>query len=147
MRIALGSDHRGVKLKAALIEFLGGRDIAGVDCGPPTEDSCDYSDYAAAVADKVQAGEVDLGIVICGSGIGISMAANKCRGIRAALAYNAEVAAFARKHNNANVLALGADWTSEDEARERVAAWLDAEFEGGRHGRRVDKLDALLGRG
>ena len=145
MRIALGSDHRGVAFKAALVEFLGERGIEAVDLGPATEDSCDYPDYAEAVCKKIQAGEADLGILICGSGVGISIAANKCRGIRAALGYDAEVAAFARKHNNANVLALGADWTSVDEAKARVAAWLDAEFEGGRHGRRVDKMMALEG--
>jgi len=145
MRIALGSDHRGVALKAALVEFLGGRGIETADLGPAVEDSCDYPDYAEAVCKKIQNGEADLGIVICGSGIGISIAANKCRGIRAALAYDPEVAAFARKHNNANVLAFGADWTSREQAEARVAAWLEAEFEGGRHGRRVDKIMALEG--
>ncbi|NOZ87152.1 MAG: ribose 5-phosphate isomerase B [Deltaproteobacteria bacterium] len=143
MRIAIGSDHRGVDLKAGLVGFLKKRDIVVLDKGPDSKQSCDYPDYAGAVCKSVQAGETDLGIVICGSGIGVSITANKFNGIRCALAYCTEVAGFARRHNNANVLALGADFVSLEHAKARVSAWLDAEFEGGRHQRRIDKITAL----
>ena len=143
MKIAMGSDHRGVGLKAELAAYLRDKGIQVVDKGPETAESCDYPDYAALVCKSVTSGEADLGIVICGSGVGVSMAANKCRGIRAALAYSKQVAELARRHNDANVLALGADFVTFDEARDRVDAWLGAEFEGGRHQRRVDKMSAL----
>lgn len=143
MRIALGSDHGGVALKRVLIQFLQERDIEVADAGVNSDESVDYPDFGERVALLVAHGEVDAGIVVCGTGIGISIAANKVPGIRAALVTSPEMARLAKEHNNANVLALGGRILDDDTATACVAAWLDASFEGGRHQRRLDKISAL----
>ncbi len=143
MKIAIGSDHGGYELKQALIPFLQGRDIDVADAGTHNSESVDYPDFGEAVALLVAHGEADAGIVICGTGIGISISANKVPGIRAALVTNPQMAELAKQHNNANVLALGGRILSLDTAEACIAAWLDAVFEGERHQRRIDKIGAI----
>jgi ribose 5-phosphate isomerase B len=143
MKIAIGSDHGGYELKQALIPFLQGRDIEVADAGTYTTDSVDYPEFAEAVALLVVHGEADAGIVICGTGIGISIAANKVPGIRAALVTTPQMAELAKQHNNANILALGGRILPVETAEACVAAWLDASYEGDRHQRRLDKIAAI----
>lgn len=143
MRIGLGSDHGGVELKRSIADYLSGRGIQVVDYGTDTDQSVDYPDFGEKVAVAVTSGEVDGGIVICGTGIGISIAANKIPGIRAALVTDPYMARMAKEHNNANILALGGRVISPEAARQMVAAWLDATYEGGRHQRRIDKISLL----
>ncbi len=143
MKIAIGSDHGGFELKQALIPFLQGRDIEVADAGTYSADSVDYPDFGEAVALLVIHGEVDAGIVICGTGIGISISANKVPGIRAALVTTPQMAELAKQHNNANILALGGRILSPEIAMASVAAWLDSEYEGGRHQARLDKITAI----
>lgn len=140
MKIAIGSDHGGFELKQALIPFLQGRDIEVADAGTYATDSVDYPEFAEAVALLVVHGEADAGIVICGTGIGISIAANKVPGIRAALVTTPQMAELAKQHNNANILALGGRILSVETAEACVAAWLDASYEGDRHQRRLEKI-------
>lgn len=140
MKIAIGSDHGGFELKQALIPFLQGRDIEVADAGTYATDSVDYPEFAEAVALLVVHGEADAGIVICGTGIGISIAANKVPGIRAALVTTPQMAELAKQHNNANILALGGRILPVETAEACVAAWLDASYEGDRHQRRLDKI-------
>lgn len=141
MRIALGSDHGGYNLKQALIPFLQARDIHVADAGTNnSEDSVDYPDFAERVALLVSHAEADAGILICGTGIGISIAANKVPGIRAALVTDVFMARMAKEHNNANILVLGGRVLDEQKACDLVGAWLDAAFEGGRHQGRLDKI-------
>jgi ribose 5-phosphate isomerase B len=141
MKIAIGSDHNGTRFKELLREHLGGRHEV-IDVGPDTDDSVDYPDFAFAAAEMVGRGEADRGILICGSGIGMSMAANKVKGVRAALVDSADSARLTRQHNDANVLTL-AGWRTEGaDAMDIVDAFLETEFEGGRHARRVDKIKA-----
>jgi ribose 5-phosphate isomerase B len=140
MKIAIGSDHAGFLLKNKLIQFLKEKGIDTVDKGTYSEESCDYPDYAHAVANSVEQKEVDLGILMCGSGNGITIAANKHQNIRAALAWEEEIAALARQHNDANILSLPARYLTEVKAKAIVDAYLNAEFEGGRHQKRVDKI-------
>jgi RpiB/LacA/LacB family sugar-phosphate isomerase len=143
MRVALGSDHAGFELKQRLKSFLAGLQIACDDFGCPSPDPVDYPDIAAAVGGKVADGTVDRGILICGTGIGMAIAANKVVGVRAAPACSVEAVALARRHNNLNVLALGARITPDDSVFAFVRAFLDTPFDGGRHQRRVDKISAL----
>ena len=141
--ILLGSDHGGLELKDAIAAFLTERGIAFEDCGTFDADSVDYPDYAAKVAGAVSRGEAESGILFCGTGIGISIAANKFPNVRAALATDTFMAQMAKEHNNANILVLGGRTTSTEKGREIVAAWLDATFAGGRHQARLDKITAL----
>jgi ribose 5-phosphate isomerase B len=142
MKIVLGSDHNGVEFKKLLVEHLESNSYEVTDAGPDTEGSVDYPDFAFAAAEMVSRGDADRGIVICGSGIGMSMAANKVRGVRAALCFTPESAALTRQHNDANVLAL-AGWQSEaSDVLDIVDKFLTTDFEGGRHARRVDKISA-----
>lgn len=141
--IALGADHAGFPLKEDLKVWLIGRGYEVVDCGAQSSESVDYPDYAAAVAGAVTAGKAERGVLVCGSGIGMAMAANKVPGIRAAACADVYTARLSREHNDANVLALGARITARDAAVEILGAWLAAEFAGGRHARRVDKIAAL----
>jgi ribose 5-phosphate isomerase B len=143
MRIALGADHAGVALKEAVKQLLDGRGIAYKDFGTNSTDSVDYPDFAAAVSRAVVAGEFDRGILVCGTGIGMAIAANKVHGVRAAPVVDEESARLMREHNNANVLALGARVTPPDTARRIVNLFLDTPFAGGRHERRIDKITAL----
>jgi glycine hydroxymethyltransferase len=140
MKIAIASDHGGYALKSHLIELLKEKDVVVADLGPDNTDSVDYSDYAAAVADKVSNASVDQGIIVCTTGIGVSITANKFPRVRAALCMNAEMAALTRQHNNANILCLSEKFTSKEESSAILDAWLSAQFEGGRHERRVNKI-------
>ncbi len=144
---AIGSDHGGFELKQAVMKHLEERGIEYRDYGTYTPESCDYPDYGAAVGRAVASGECERGIVICGTGIGISMAANKIDGVRCALCGDCFSAEMARAHNDANVLALGARTLGEGLALKIVDTFLDGEFQGGRHARRVAKIMALEDRG
>jgi len=146
MLIALGSDHAGYALKEKVKEYLEKLNIEVKDFGCYNEDVVDYPDYAVKVAKSVVAGENELGILVCGSGIGISITANKIKGIRAALCCSEYMAKMARQHNNANVLAMGGRTTSPEEAEKIVAAFLNTVFEGGRHADRVEKIHFLTGK-
>ncbi|MBK5275514.1 MAG: ribose 5-phosphate isomerase B [Desulfuromonadales bacterium] len=143
MKIALGSDHGGYSLKQSLVPFLQQRDIEVADAGTNSEASVDYPDFAERVALLVTQGEADAGILVCGTGIGISIAANKVPGIRAALVTDTFMARMAKEHNNANVLVLGGRVLDEQKACDLVGAWLDATFEGGRHQGRLDKITEI----
>lgn len=143
MKIALASDHGGFRLKEAIKKHLEARGIETLDLGTNSEESVDYPLYGKACGEAVAGGEAELGIVVCGTGIGISMAANKVKGIRCGLCTSVEMARLTKQHNNANILALGGRTTEENLAMEIVDAWLDASFEGGRHQRRVDMLNQM----
>jgi ribose 5-phosphate isomerase B len=140
MKIAIGSDHRGIALKNELVKYLGQLGFEAKDMGPFKEDSVDYPDYAFKVAEAVSKGCADSGVVICHSGIGVSVTANKVKGIRAALCQTPEQGELARKHTNANVIALAAGFINTEMAKAIVKRWLEAEFEGGRHEGRLDKI-------
>jgi len=137
VRLAIGSDFVGYSLKEGLKPFLARRGIEVVDYGTDSEAPCDYPIFARRVAEAVAKGVCDLGILICGTGIGMSIAANKVSGIRCALCHDIFTARLARQHNDANILALGARVVSLPHAEQIVEAWLDEEFEGGRHNSRL----------
>jgi len=143
MKIAIGADHAGFEVKEQIKKQLEEMNLEVTDLGTNSLDSVDYPDYGAAVGREVAAGKADEGIVVCGSGIGIAIAANKVHGIRAAQAWNEETARLARQHNDANVLSIGARVIPEAEIPKIVAAWFDAKFEGGRHAGRVAKISKL----
>ena len=140
-KIAVGSDHAGLALKEKVKKVLSAKSIEFIDFGTFTEESCDYPDYARKAADSVAKGETVCGILCCGSGVGISIVANKVRGIRAALLHEPETAALSRQHNNANMLCMAGRTMDENLLEPTIAAFLDSEFEGGRHARRVDKIE------
>jgi len=142
MRIAIGNDHRGYDHKAALAAWLAESGHTVLDLGCADVDSADYPDHALAVGHAVADGQADLGVLICGSGIGVSIAANKVKDVRAALCCNDQMAAATRCHNDSNVICFSADHTAIDDALRMLGLWLTSEFEGGRHGRRVDKIIA-----
>ena len=143
MKIAVASDHGGFKLKEEVKAHLLERGLEVLDLGTHTEDSVDYPAYGKACGEAVVGGQADVGIVVCGTGIGISIAANKVKGVRCGLCTSVEMATLTKQHNNANVLALGGRTTETGLAMQIVDAWLDTEFEGGRHQRRVDMLDQM----
>lgn len=143
MKIALGSDHGGIHLKNHLKGYLEGKGWEVLDCGTYTEDSCDYPDIAAKLCGEIAAGTVYQGILVCGTGLGMSIAANKCAGIRAAVVTDEYSAIKSKEHNNANVLCLGERVLGLGLAESLVDAWLKTEFAGGRHARRVEKIMAL----
>lgn len=143
MNIAIASDHGGFKLKEQIIDHLIKRGISVMNLGTDSEESVDYPIYGKACAEAVASGAAELGIVVCGSGIGISIAANKVDKIRCGLCTSVEMAHLAKQHNNANMIALGGRITEPELAFKIVDEWLDTEFEGGRHKRRVDMLDNL----
>ena len=143
MKIALGCDHGGIVLKPAIKELLENRNIEIVDFGCYTTDSVDYPDFALKVDEEVSTGSVDKGIILCGTGIGISIAANKVKGIRAAVAHDLFTAEMCKKHNNANIISMGGRVVTPELATEMVKVWLDSEFEGGRHTTRVDKITKI----
>ena len=143
MKIAVASDHGGFALKETVREHLKGRGFEVVDLGTYSEESVDYPVYGMLCGQTVASGEADLGIVVCGTGIGISIAANKVHGIRCGLCTSVEMARLTKQHNNANILALGGRTTEPKLALEIVDTWLDTSFEGGRHQRRVDMLDEM----
>ncbi len=139
-KIALGADHAGFEEKEKLKKTLDELGVEYEDVGTFSTDSVDYPDYAQKVGEKVESGEAEQGILVCGSGIGVAIAANKMHGIRAAQAWNEETAKLARQHNNANVLTIGARVIPEEEIPKIVKAWFSADFEGGRHEKRVEKI-------
>ena len=138
--IPIGADHAGFNLKGKIIEFLESKGYQVKDFGCFSEESIDYPDFAHPVAEMIEQNTGMLGILICGSGNGINMTANKHKGIRSALCWNTEIAALARQHNDANIVALPARFISEQEALEIVEIFLGTAFEGGRHQRRIDKI-------
>ncbi len=140
MKIAIGGDHAGYDLKEYLKSYLEGLGHEWDDKGTTSAESTDYPEYAHAVADSVAAETASFGIVICGSGNGVAMSANKHQGIRCALCWNSEIVKLARQHNDANILALPARYLSRNEAADMVKTFLITDFEGGRHERRVNKI-------
>ena len=143
LKIAISSDHGGNKLRKEIMDLLTELGISYEDFGPQTDDSVDYPDYARPVAEGVQSGKFDRGILICGTGIGISIAANKFKGIRCALVHDVFSAKATRCHNDSNVLAMGERVIGPGLAREIVVTWLNTEFEGGRHTNRVAKITQI----
>ena len=143
MKIAVASDHGGYLLKETVKKHLEDRGIEVLDLGTHSEESVDYPVYGKACGEAVASGKADLGVVVCGTGIGISIAANKVKGIRCGLCTSVEMAHLTKQHNNANILALGGRTTEPELALKIVDEWLDTEFEGGRHQRRVDMLDQM----
>ncbi|OYD08003.1 ribose 5-phosphate isomerase B [Paludifilum halophilum] len=145
MRVVIGSDHGGYQLKQSIVSVLKEMGISYEDVGCDCPDSVDYPDYALPVAERVAKGESDRGILVCGTGIGMSISANKVKGIRCAVVSDEFSARMSREHNDANVLALGERVVGPGLAEAIVRTWLEAEFSGGRHGRRVEKIGALEG--
>ncbi len=142
MKIAIGGDHAGFQYKKEVIALLQNKGIEVEDFGPFSEDSCDYPDYVHPVAKDIIDGNAQLGILICGSGNGVSMTANKYQEIRSALCWLPELAELARSHNNANILSIPARFVSLEVAKEMVDTFINTDFEGGRHERRVSKMPA-----
>ncbi len=140
MKVALGSDHGGFELKEGIKKHLNRKGIEFVDYGTFNNESVDYPDYGRITAEAIMKGECDRGIVVCGTGIGISLAANKVKGIRCALVSEEYSARMAKAHNNANMIAMGGRVVGEGIATGVVDVWLETEFEGGRHERRVEKI-------
>jgi ribose 5-phosphate isomerase B len=145
MKIALGSDHAGYELKEIIKRYLADVRVPSCDVGTTSTASVDYPDFAEAVARTILSGEAEWGILVCGTGAGVSMAANKFSGIRAAVAWNVEIARLIRLHNDANILCLPGRFLDPEAAPGIVQAFLDTPFEGGRHQRRLDKI-AVLGK-
>lgn len=143
MRIAVGSDHRGLDVKAKLLPVLSRLGHEAIDCGAHDTQSIDYPDVAGDVARKVSSGDAQRGILICGTGIGMAIAANKVAGVRAATCHDDLTAEMCRRHNDVNVLCLAADLLGEPLIDRMVDIWLKTQFEGGRHGRRVEKISQL----
>ncbi len=141
MEIAIASDHGGFELKQELIEHFAAEGLVLRDLGTHSTDSCDYPDIARAMAETVLSGKAALGILICGTGIGISIAANRYHGIRAAVLYDDYVAEMAKRHNNANVLVFGGRTMKAEDVIRRIGIFLKNEFEGGRHNRRLEKIE------
>jgi ribose 5-phosphate isomerase B len=140
MKIAIASDHAGYEGKERLKPVLDELGIQYEDLGTVSEESVDYPDYARKVGEEVAQGNVEQGLLVCGSGTGMAMAANKVSGVRAAVAWNEEIARLAREHNDANVLSLGARVTPAEDLPKILRAWFAAKFDGGRHERRVEKI-------
>ena len=143
MKIALGSDHAGFELKEDLRDYLAELKIDALDLGVYSQEAVDYPEVAGEVAGKVSRGKVEKGLLICGAGIGMSIAANRFPGVRAALCHDSFTARVSREHNNANILVLGGRLIGKGLAREILEVWLETEFQGGRHQRRLDKITAL----
>ncbi|MGB9630160.1 MAG: ribose 5-phosphate isomerase B [Thermodesulfobacteriota bacterium] len=143
MQIGIASDHGGFELKEEIKRFLESIGILTIDMGTFSRDSVDYPDYGMLVAEKVSKGELERGILICGTGIGMSIVANKFKGVRAALANDLYSARFSREHTDANVLVIGGRIVGKGLAKEIVKTWLDTPFSGGRHKRRLEKIEAI----
>jgi len=143
MKIAIAADHGGFEMKQALIEYFSAKGLILQDLGTDSTASTDYPDFGDKMARHILSGQADLGILICGTGIGISISANRYRGIRAALLYSDQVAELAKQHNNANIIVFGGRTMSVEDAVKRSEIFLNAVYEGGRHQRRLDKLDSL----
>ncbi len=145
MKISIGNDHAATDMKNEIMQHLKDRGCEVINVGTDGHESVDYPDYAKKVCDKVLSGEADLGIAICGTGVGISIACNKVKGIRAVCCSEPFSAKLSRQHNNSNVLCFGARVIGPELAKMIVDEWLDAEFQGGRHQLRIDKISALEG--
>jgi len=145
MRIAVGADHAGFAMKKKLADHLRSEGHEVLDCGAFSPERVDYPDFGAAVGRAVRDGQAEAGLCVCGSGIGVAMAANKIAGVRAATVYDATSARLAREHNDANVICVGERLSGFEVARDALDAWLGASFEGGRHAGRVAKLNSLGG--
>lgn len=143
MKIAIGSDHAGFKLKEYLKSFLGKKGYQVKDFGTFSQESCDYPEFASKVAKAVSGGRYDKGILICFSGIGQSIVANRFPGVRAALCYNIKCARLSREHNDANIIVFGAGFMNKETARKVLSVWLETEFQGGRHLRRINKIEKI----
>jgi ribose 5-phosphate isomerase B len=143
--IPVGADHAGYRMKERLVAELRAMGYEPLDVGTHSAESVDYPEFAHEVASRVEHHDVQRGVLVCGTGLGMSYAANRHRGVRAAVAWSPEVARLAREHNDANVLILPSRFVSEDEGLEILKAWLGAEFAGGRHSRRVAKIDQEQG--
>jgi len=143
LKIALAADHAGYEEKEKINKTLDDLGVVYDDFGTVSTESVDYPDYAKKVGEAVARGDYDQGLLVCGSGTGMAIAANKVPGVRAAVAWNEEIAQLAREHNDANVLSLAARFTPEGEADKIVRAWFGAHFDGGRHQRRVDKIQEI----
>ncbi|MDE5756433.1 MAG: ribose 5-phosphate isomerase B [Clostridia bacterium] len=143
MKIAIGCDHGGINLKPTVIKVLENNGVEIIDMGCNDTKSVDYPDYALKVAEAVSKGEVDKGIILCGTGIGISIAANKVKGVRAAVCHDLFTAQMCAQHNDANILSMGGRIVSEELAGQMVEVWLDTPFEGGRHTGRVAKISEI----
>jgi ribose 5-phosphate isomerase B len=142
-QIIIGSDHAGFTLKEVVKQYLAEMGYAVTDAGTDTPATVDYPDFAAIVAQRVSAGEFDRGILVCGSGLGMSIVANKFPGVRAALCLDEETARMSRLHNDANILVLAGRRTEDEAAKSIARLWLNTEFEGGRHQRRLDKISDI----
>ena len=142
-KIAVGCDHGGIVLKESVVETLKKLGAEVIDLGCYSQESVDYPEYGEKVARAVASGQADAGVIMCGTGIGISIAANKVKGIRAAVVTNTYMAKLTKNHNNANIIALGGRVISPDEAKDIVEAWYTAEYEGGRHQRRLDMISRI----
>src|SRR4051812_35243515 len=140
-KILIASDHAGFELKRKLERALADKGFDVEDLGTNSQDSTDYADYAHPLAEKVESGEVKRGVLMCGTGLGMSYAANRHPHVRAAVAWTPEIAKLAREHNDANVLVLPARFVTDEQAAEILDAWLDTPFEGGRHARRIQKVE------
>lgn len=141
MKISLASDHAGYAYKEEIKKHLINKGHEVIDCGTHSTDSCDYPIFAHAAAEKVASGEAKFGILVCSSGEGIAIAANKVKGVRAGIAYNDDVARLMRQHNNANMISFGASFMALEDVLKRVDIFLNTEFEGGRHERRVNEIE------
>lgn len=139
MKIAIGNDHRGIQLKKKLLQKF--KNISFLDVGCSSEERVDFPDYAEMVSQKVSSGECERGILICSTGIGMSISANKFPGIRASMVWDPKIAEMTRRHNNSNILCLAGDFTEEKKAYEIVEMWLKTPFEGGRHEERLKKIE------
>jgi ribose 5-phosphate isomerase B len=142
--IVIGSDHAGFALKEIIKEFLAGLNVSVSDIGAYSDQSVDYPDFAAKVAQKIASGDFSRGILICGTGIGMSMAANRFPAVRAALCNDLFSAVMSRRHNDANILVMGGRVIGSELAKEIVRAWIETPFEGGRHQKRIDKMDCVV---
>lgn len=139
-KIGIACDHAAYELKEFLVGYLASKGFEVKDFGTHSEESCDYPDFAHALGEAIDNGELERGVALCGSGEGISMTLNKHQSVRAALCWIPEIAKLSRQHNNSNVLCMPARFISNDEALDMLNIWLDTEFEGGRHQRRLDKM-------
>ena len=139
-KICIASDHAGFQLKESIKDFLINKNISTIDLGPMNENSVDYPDFAKKVANRVKSKKSDIGILVCGSGTGMAISANKTKKIRAAVCYNLKSTRLSRQHNNANIIAIGSRLTKKNTALQLVSVFLETKFEGGRHLRRVKKI-------
>ncbi len=139
-KVCIASDHAGFKLKESIKDFLINKHISIIDIGPMNENSVDYPDYAKRLSNRVKSKKSDIGILVCGSGTGMAMSANKIKGIRAAVCYNLKSTRLSRQHNDANIIAIGSRLTTKNNALQLVSVFLETKFEGGRHLRRIKKI-------